>query len=247
MKANTIEEILNYNKAGAGESKDIFIVVHNQLEYVKKCISSIVANTQNFKLYIWDNASDQETSGYLASLDANVIRSDKNLGFIIPNNRLSELGTSDYFIYLNSDTEVLPNWDSCMIGFLKKNPDFYQVGYGGGKLDQNFYGTQSGFGENIDYVSGYCFCIKRSTYKKYGLFDEQNLAFAYAEDSDYSLTLKSKGHRIYCLYSRNVIHHENKTSNEVVKKIDLTHFIKENHESMCRKWRSYLDTKYSVP
>ena len=38
-------------------SKDILIVVHDQLEYVIKCVDSIYRNTQNFNLYIWNNNS----------------------------------------------------------------------------------------------------------------------------------------------------------------------------------------------
>lgn len=42
-------------------SKDILIVVHNQLDYVKQCIQSIQEHTNNYHIYIWDNGSDDET------------------------------------------------------------------------------------------------------------------------------------------------------------------------------------------
>ena len=43
-------------------SKDILIVVHSQLPYLKKCIFSIRKHTQNYKILVWDNGSDEETS-----------------------------------------------------------------------------------------------------------------------------------------------------------------------------------------
>jgi hypothetical protein len=49
-------------------SKDIIIVVHDQLPYLKACIESIQANTNNYHLYIWDNASQPDTQEYLDTL-----------------------------------------------------------------------------------------------------------------------------------------------------------------------------------
>jgi len=48
-------------------SKDILIIVHNQLFYLKKCVESIRRNTKNYQIYIWNNNSDQETKSWIES------------------------------------------------------------------------------------------------------------------------------------------------------------------------------------
>ncbi len=191
-QASMKDELLcsaKYEKAG----KDILIVVHNQLDYVKKCIESIKENTENYNIFIWDNASDQETREYLKSIskfydreeyrhsyswgeaagiepdDAMlgkdgsimVLRSEENIGFIEPNNRLFELGLSDYVILLNSDTEVKPDWDKAMIGWLQQNENVGQTGYMGGILNDEFRGGKIDFGSNVDYICGWAMCIRR--------------------------------------------------------------------------------------
>ena len=88
-------------------NKDILIIVHNQLEYTRQCIESIQANTKNYNLYIWDNNSNKETREYLETLDATLCCSNKNTGFIFPNNALAKLTDSDYIILLNNDTVEL--------------------------------------------------------------------------------------------------------------------------------------------
>ena len=183
------------------DCKDILIVVHNQYNYVKKCLKSIFENTNNFNLYIWDNASDKKTKKYLKKISKNkdnvfLHRSEENLGFIIPNNRMVEKCSSDFIVLLNSDTEVLKNWDSVLIGFLKKNKDVFLVGYEGGLLNKKGRGVDTCSGYDADYICGYCMCFSKETYGEFGLFDEENLEFAYCEDSDFSLRLRNEGKKM---------------------------------------------------
>lgn len=217
--------------------KDILIVVHNQLDYLKKCISSIQSCTKNFKIFIWDNGSDIETKEWLSQQkDFFIISNPENIGFIIPNNELAKHGNSEYIILLNSDTEVLPNWDSAMISQIQQNK-YAQVGYLGGKVDSEGKGKIFKFGSDLDYVCGWCFCIPRSIYQKYGLFDQENLTFAYCEDSDFSLRLTDSGEKIYALHLGLVIHHENKTIKTVMKEMDCKLSFERNHKFIKKRWK----------
>jgi GT2 family glycosyltransferase len=219
--------------------KDILMVVHNQLDYVKHAIESVQRNTRDFTLYVWDNASDEETRKYLNSIDAKVTRSEDNLGFIVPNNRLAEQTNSPYIILLNSDTRVYPNWDKTMLAWQQVN-QVAQVGYLGGYLNKKGKGIRFGPGYNVDYISGFCFSISRETYEKYGLFDEINLEFAYCEDSDYSMRLREAGERIYALTAKLVHHYENKTIVQVLKETDLTASLKKNSSYLLERWGKWL-------
>lgn len=247
------EELKIADRCDPKASKDIIIVVHDQLPYFKECIESIRANTQNFHLYIWDNNSRPETATYLAELlneyqanpDPNwsieVYTSDENVGFIKPNNEMAAWGTSDYIILVNSDCKVFPMWDRALIGYLREHPKVGQVGFWGGHLDENGIGFGGSSGSYIDYVPGWCFCIHRDTYRKHGLFNKQ-LTFAYAEDCDLSLRLKEAGYEIYALYSPLLHHYQNKTIVEVAKegKVDVESSFDHNHKYVKNRWANYL-------
>ena len=219
--------------------KDVLIVVHNQLVYLKNCVESIRQNTEDYTLYVWDNASNEETKNWLSEQkDIIVARSRENLGFIVPNNRMAAISQSPYLILLNSDTVVFPSWDKAMIAFLQQG--FSQVGYMGGYLDHQGFGSRFGFGSKIDYVSGWCFAIPRTVYQRFGLFDEENLEFAYCEDADLSLRLREAGLTIHALHLGLVYHHQNKTIKEVCKVRDCSKSVASNHLYLQKRWKRFL-------
>lgn len=246
-----IKEELGYVQMANDTTKDIIIVVHDQLSYLKGTIQSLLENTKNFHLWIWDNASGEDTQKYLHDLmysvnersDASltVMRSEENLGFIEPNNELIQLGSSDYVILLNSDVQVFGGWDQAMLGWLQNNLDTKIVGYAGGLLDDKGIGGRLAYGYQIDYVPGWCLAMERSTYQKYGLFNS-DLKFAYAEDSDLSIRIQTAGHRIYALHLLFVHHFQNKTI-ETVKdegEVDVRKTFYYNHEVLRKTWGEYL-------
>lgn len=232
---------LRWAQAAVNVSKDILIVVHNQCEFVRKCIQSIQQHTTNYQLCLWDNASDEETKEYLRSVDAVLIESPANIGFGEPNNQLAKIGDGEYLILLNSDTLVFPLWSEALLGFLQHNPDYSQVGYLGGWLDENGRGGRADWGSKIDYVMGFCSCISRCTYGKYGLFDSV-YEFAYCEDADFSLRLQLLGEKIHALHLMLVHHYGNKTIQAVVKegKVDVASTFQRNHDTLKARWSSYL-------
>jgi len=221
---------------------DILVVVHNQVEYLKKCVDSIFKHTTNFHLYIWDNDSDAETKAYLCTLppEVKVITHGINEGFIIPNNRLAAMGSSPYVVLLNSDTEVMSNWHKPLIGWLQQHPDVAATGYQGCKLNEEFKGGLIHFGYDIDYVSGWCLCFSRDIYQQVGLFDEDHLHFAYAEDCDFSFRLKEKGYRVYAFHMTQVAHYENKTISKMVLNQQLQDYIHQNHAYLRQRWEGSL-------
>ena len=236
------ELLISYNYIPV--EKDILIVVHNQLEYLKICIESIRKETENYHIFIWDNASDQDTQEWLVDQkDIVVIRSEENLGFIIPNNELIKLGRSPYVILLNSDTMVFKDWDKAMIAHLQQDENLVQVGYMGGILNEEGKGVHCNFGSEVDYISGWSFCISRDIYNQFGLFDQENLEFAYAEDADFSLRLTEQGHKILALHLGLVHHFENKTILQVRHKRDCRASFIKNHNYIRQKWGHRIGCK----
>lgn len=238
----------NYKKA----TKDIIIVVHDQLKYLELTIKSIIKYTENYNLWIWDNNSGDQVQSYLKELMFNlnnkknisctVMRSDVNLGFIEPNNELAAIGESEYLILLNSDVEVFGGWDKALIGYLQNNQETKLTGYAGGLLDENGVGGRLGYGKEVDYIAGWCLCLSRETYEKHGLFNSE-LKFAYAEDSDLSMRIQSLGYNIHALHLLLVHHYENKTINKVSKegKVNVRETFEHNHDKLRVIWKDYIE------
>lgn len=245
-KAEMVKE-LGFASAAKDASKDILIVVRDQLPYLKMCLESIIEHTSNYKVYIWDNGSDTDMQEYLAEMMVKMegklefCRVEQNMGFNEPNNQLASFGKGEYLILLNSDTKVHKGWTEAMLGYLQANPNTKTVGYLGGLLDESGAGGRAVFGDKIDYVCGWCMCLSRSTYEQYGLFNKQ-LRFAYCEDSDFSLRLLEAGHDIYALHLLLVHHFENKTILAVKEEgqVNVTETFKMNHEYMRLRWADYL-------
>ena len=260
IKMERVEEYQNEIKGELKQAfladnrwKDIIIVVRDQLDYFKQCINSIREHTHNYTLYIWDNGSGEPTKKYIESLQSEwlalnnpdwnieVWSSHLNTGFIEPNNKLAEVGDGDYIILLNSDTKVFENWDTAMLALLQLNPNIAQVGYWGGHLDAEGRGFGGDNGSEIDYIPGWCFCIERSTFDDFGLFNKQ-LKFAYSEDADLSLRLKEAGKEIYALFTPLVYHYQNKTINVVHQEgeVDVAATFEHNQKYIQRRWKDYL-------
>lgn len=246
MNLEAVKKEMEWSLAGGG-GKDILVVVRNQYEYVQNCLESVFRNTKNFNLRIWDNASSGRTKNFLSELgsepNVKIYRSETNEGFVRPNNKMAEESQAEWMILLNSDTEVLPRWDEVMIGVLKNNPEIKQVGFGGGMLGRNCEFSGLGAGYQIDYVCGYCFCINKNTAAETGLFDEQNIEFAYCEDSDLSLRIRERGWRIYACHSEDMVrHYGSMTSREVAKEDDrLKICARKNLEYMKKRWSAFLE------
>lgn len=228
-----------------GKHIDILIVVKDQLDYVKQCIESIRANTENYHIYVWDNGSKPPTIDYLWEMldneDMTLISQPYNTGFIKPNNELAKKTTGDYMVLLNSDTRVHKGWDKALIGFLEKNPQYAATGFMGGLVDENGMGISVGNGEDIDFICGWCCCFHRKVYDEFGLFDEENLQFAYCEDADFSFRLKEAGKRIYALHLDLAEHFGNKTAQAVKDEgKDLSVTFSHNHNYIKQRWAKYL-------
>lgn len=234
--------------------KDILVVVRNQLDYVKKCLEAVRENTSDYNLHVWNNASDEETTAWLDEFGNTlpveagwcIDHVPENQGFITPNNEMAACCKSDYIVLLNSDTEVRKGWDTAMIGWLEQNPKYGVVGYEGGLVAHNGVGVGVGHGNDVDYIAGWCLCISRNLYKSLGLFDENNLKFAYGEDLDFCLRAREAGLRSYALHLKYVLHHGNRTTNTVRHEMDLKSSFNANHKYIRERWKGFLESKRTL-
>lgn len=220
--------------------KDILIVVKDQLQLFQNCINSIQSCTKNYTLYVWNNNSNIETKNFIDSIpNVITIHNDKNDGFIKPNNELVKLGNSPYVILLNSDTVVSDGWDKALISWLQNNPNDAMTGYQGAILNENMEGTEINYGYDVDYIEGWCMCFHRDLYNKIGLFDQNNLKFAYGEDSDLCLRVKESGKNCYALHLGLVFH----VGHATIQSVDSTQIesnFSANHAYLRNRWNRFL-------
>lgn len=226
---------------------EINILCWNQLELTKNCVESIFKNTKNFKLNLWDNGSSDGTKGYLKSLkreydNVEIYLSDKNLGFIVPNNRMAEKLSSPYVVLLNNDTIVSEGWLEKLLAPLKQYPQVAETGASGAILDENGWGTAVKPNMALDYLEGWCIALPYRIIKKFGLFDEKNLYFAYSEDSDLSLRLKEAGYKIMSV-DCGVKHIGSATRSKAKNKIDFEGIQLRNHLYLLKRWHIYFKKK----
>lgn len=225
---------------------DIVIPVWNGLEYTRKCVEKIIANTEiNFRLIIVDNGSDIETKTYLENLcqkdnlNFTLIRNEENLGFVKASNQGLHASRSPYVCLLNNDAFVTKNWLKRMIALANKNPQFGIVNPTWmadepDNLEEQLEVLDRCRGQYLEVndCMGFCMLIKREVIEKIGLLDEI-FGLGGLEDSDYCKRAVFAGFR--CLRAKDalVIHQENTTLNRIK---DWREKRKVNEEIFYQRW-----------
>jgi N-acetylglucosaminyl-diphospho-decaprenol L-rhamnosyltransferase len=94
---------------------DIVVVDFNAGQLVADCIDSIARNRPQCarlgRVVVVDNASSPPTSSLLAPTDLplTVLRNERNMGFAAACNQGAKGSHADFLLFLNPDTELLPN------------------------------------------------------------------------------------------------------------------------------------------
>lgn len=106
----------------------IVVLTHNRSHLIHKCVENVLQATSDRtrEIVIWDNASDDGTAEYLASLNdprIRVVRSEKNIGQSAYARAFRET-TAPYLIELDDDVVAAPpEWDRMMLDAYRKLPD----------------------------------------------------------------------------------------------------------------------------
>lgn len=113
---------------------DIIVCVHNALDEVVQCLSSVQSRTRTpFGVIIVDDASNAEVRAYLdeyrrAHSNVQVLRNDSNLGYTKSANRGLKFSKSEWVVLLNSDTVVTDGWLSGLLLCAARDQDVRAVG-----------------------------------------------------------------------------------------------------------------------
>jgi GT2 family glycosyltransferase len=212
----------------------VVILNWNGINYLKQFLPSVCASTYpNLEIIIGDNASTDESVVYVRDNypQVKIIINDQNYGFAGGYNKILTQLDHDYFILLNSDVEVEPNWIEPVISLMESDSkiaaaqpkilsqankhSFEYAGAAGGFIDDFGYPFCRGrlfdtleldkgqYNESSEvfWASGAAFFIKRPNWLEMNGLDDD--FFAHMEEIDLCWRLKNEGYKImYCADSQ---------------------------------------------
>jgi GT2 family glycosyltransferase len=242
----------------------IIIPVHGQLELLKRCVASIEAKTHSpYALIIVDDGStDPAVWEYCEELGAtkrafSIGRNTPSRGFSEACNlgiRLARESTnSDYYILLNSDTEIgTDDWLAAIIDYGNTDPNIGLMGpVSNNAISQSIcgHGASIPAGRTVDdmarivadvtefrrpyvtLVNGFCYIMRREMVDNIGVLDATEFPH-YGSEDDYSLRAKILGYKAVILDHVFVAHvHSASYSREGRKPL-----AKASRRKLCEKY-----------
>ena len=243
----------------------IIIVLYNQAHLGLLCFKSLLDHANvNFELVIIDNASKDRTKDLLARIDnAEIIRNDKNLGFVEAVNQGGEIAKGQYILLLNNDAIIQ---EKALSNAIRTMDSDSNVGAVGGKIklingtlqeagsiiwnDGSCLGYGRGenpndpkfnFKRQVDYCSGAFLLLRNADFSRLGGFDT-DYAPAYYEESDFCIRLQKFGLKIIYDPSVEIVHYEFASSGNTTDALSLQ---KRNRKILLGKHSEWLATKHA--
>jgi GT2 family glycosyltransferase len=103
-------------------SLSIIIPTWNTAEITLHCVESIIKHLgQLVEIIVVDNGSTDNTQEVFQKTVIKYLKLDKNYGYATACNAGTKVATSDYFLFLNSDMELIDSQVLTMIDFYKNN------------------------------------------------------------------------------------------------------------------------------
>lgn len=219
-------------------STAIVILNWNGEKFLQQFLPVLIENTTQpgVEIIVADNGSTDSSLSVLKDKFPAIrtIVFDKNYGFAGGYNKAFAQIDADYYVLLNSDVEVTPDWLNPMLAYMNENEgvaacqpkilsynqrtNFEHAGAAGGFIDRFGFpycrGRILGIAEtdkgqydsitDIFWATGACLLIRSSLYHKVGGLDDE--FFAHMEEIDMCWRLKSRGYRIVCVPDSSVYH-----------------------------------------
>lgn len=215
----------------------VVILNWNGINFLRKFLPSVVSSTyKNLQIIVADNASTDDSIAFLQSHypTIKIIVNETNEGFAKGYNSALKKVTADYFVLLNSDVEVTPNWIEPIISLMEDDKmiaacqpkilaeqyktQFEYAGACGGWIDRFGYPFARGrVLENIEkdegqfdtpqtcfWASGAAMFVRAAVYTKLGGLDEY--FFAHQEEIDLCWRMQLSGYKVY-VQPASVVYH----------------------------------------
>lgn len=215
----------------------VVILNYNGREMLRQFLPSVLHNTAlPYEVIVADNGSTDDSLTFLATNfpEVKVVASKENGGFSKGYNTALNQIEAEYYVLLNSDVEVTPNWIAPVIALMDSNPliaacqpkirsfqdkkSFEYAGAAGGFIDQYGYPFCRGrifdtleedLGQYDDFkeifwATGACMFVRADIYHQLGGLDED--FFAHMEEIDLCWRIKNAGYNVYYCPESTVFH-----------------------------------------
>jgi GT2 family glycosyltransferase len=215
----------------------IVILNWNGRKFLDQFLPSVLATTYNNKeVVVVDNASTDDSIAYLQQHwpTVRIVQNAANYGFAQGYNEALKHIQADYYVLLNSDVEVTPDWLNAMVALLENdrtigacqpkllqyhNKELFEyAGAAGGWLDYLGYPFARGrifdvcekdegqydTAEPIFWASGAAMFVRANLYHALGGLDEY--FFAHQEEIDFCWRLQLAGYRVFAC-PQSVVYH----------------------------------------
>jgi len=203
----------------------VIVLTHNRAHLLRQCVERVLLRTSDHtgEILIWDNASTDETAGYLDSLDdprIRVVHHEQNIG----QNAYAEafaLAGGEYFVELDDDVIDAPErWDATLLDAFERIPD---LGFLAADLVDNPHDQAAHVRYHVrpdEYTplelngvrllagptGGGCAMTSRSVYEHVGGFRKQKRGGFWLEDAAYIEDIERLGYRKAILADLKVFH-----------------------------------------
>jgi hypothetical protein len=215
----------------------IVILNWNGRKFLEKFLPSVMASTYtNKKIIVADNASTDDSILFIKNNfpEVGVIKNATNEGFAKGYNTALKQVQSDYYVLLNSDVEVTPNWIEPIIGLMESDVKIAAcqpkiLAYANKKLFE-YAGACGGWIDNLGYpfcrgrvfdvceedrgqydsvqqcfwASGAALFVKANVYHEQNGLDEY--FFAHQEEIDFCWRLQLAGYKVF-VQPQSVVYH----------------------------------------
>ena len=206
----------------------VVILNWNTKDYLRKFLPGLIASTEGLdaEVIVADSASTDGSLDVLSREFPGIrqIPLDKNYGFTGGYNRALAQVEADYFVLINSDIEVTPNWLKPLIAWMDTHPKcgacgpkllswrardtFEYAGAAGGLLDRYGYPFCRGRAlqvvekdegqydspADVFWISGACLMVRSKLWKRLGGLDDR--FFAHMEEIDLCWRLQLAGYQV---------------------------------------------------
>ena len=223
----------------------IVILTYNNKSFIERFMPSVLATTYaNKEVWVADNASSDGSAAYTFEYfpEVKILESRENLGYAGGYNWALEQIDADYYVLLNSDVRVTPNWLNPLVELALSDPKivaiqpkildvkdenkFEYAGASGGYLDKWGYAfcrgrifdsleKDEGQYNNVQQVfwaTGACLFVQAKAFNQVGKLDAD--FFAHMEEIDLCWRLQRAGYEVYVNPNSVVYHVGGGTLNE---------------------------------
>lgn len=216
----------------------VVILNYNGRKFLEQFLPNVIANCDPTlaEVVVADNASTDDSVAFMRERfpEVRLIENGSNGGFTTGYNLALQQVEAQYYVLLNSDIEVTPNWIDPVIAMMDADPNiaacqpkirsyyhkeqFEYAGACGGFIDKFGYPFCRGrVFQNLEedkgqydmpmevfWATGACMFVRADLYHQFGGLDDS--FFAHMEEIDLCWRLKNAGYKVFC-FPQSVVYH----------------------------------------